>query len=219
MPHAGTKNVSNAADADLKIVSLLVAKTLDDSTSSARTPRLRDYEIVRTRRHLGSTYLEVAVVLGNGLNATVRAPWGEKHRSAADLATTAVEICDIVGHLACVADNLALMRTEVLAAARREIAKARRQGLRYKLSAVETETCETDDWRMLGMEVKLEALDEDLHPQTRSFVAEWDRDVVQAFADFRERQAIHGRDAAGLARTPTAAAAEMAQVASLKDAA
>jgi hypothetical protein len=219
MRHASSNTFENPLSDDIKIMSLLVSKDLKEAGSSVKAPSLHDYRIIPGERYMNMPDLTVSVVLSNGLHASVVATWGkDEDRSAVSLAEISEKISEAIRDLECEAEELAEMRTEVLASAKREVAKGRRQGLRYRLISVGPETRDVYHNGFLGIEVRYEALDEALRTSLRCMVVQRGEEVVDAFKLIRDDQSRRAQSLAAYAAGGGIGGIEAVVMAALEDA-
>jgi hypothetical protein len=136
-----------------------------------------------------STDIRVPVRLGRGISIGVKQHWWvEAKRDLADLAETATEFAANIATAHEMRDEIVEMTREVRAAVSREIAKATRRGLPYRLLSADPAAAYDDLRSGAIVEVVFERLSEHLRPGKATFSAGCAEDVAQAFAHDREPQ-------------------------------
>ena len=177
------------ANSDVQLVAAMVAKILRDD-HQLEAPAVEDYGVVVDNVRInGSSDIRVGIKLDRGLAIDVQQHWwGDNDRDIAALVDAATEIAEEIAALRDMREDIIAMTTEVRSAATREIAKARRRGLPYRL--VSTTPCAIYAKPSEGVTVNVvvELLSESLKPGRAMFDADCAADVDEVFGDDREVQ-------------------------------
>lgn len=175
---------------DVQLLAMMVAKLLHDQGHSDDAPSYGEYEVLTERIRLNnSTDIRVPVRLGRGLSLSVKQHWWVKpEHDLAEIAEAATEIADNIVAVHELRADIIVMTKEVRSAVTREIAKAMRRGLKYRLISALPYIIERDVNDGFAVDVIFERLSEALRPELASFGAECADEVVEAFECNREEQ-------------------------------
>ena len=177
-------------NSDVQLVAAMVAKILRDDHQLEEAPAPEDYNVVVDNVRInGSNDIRVAIKLDRGLAIDLKQHWwGDHDRDIATLVDAATAIAEEIAALRDMRQDIIAMTTEVRSAATREIAKARRRGLPYRLVSTTPCAIYVKPSEGVTVTVVVELLSESLKPERAMFDADGAADVVQVFADDREVQ-------------------------------
>jgi hypothetical protein len=175
---------------DVHLVTMMVAKVLKDEHQIDEAPSFADYEVMEADvRPNRSTDIRVAIPLGRGISIDVKQHWwGDGNRDLSELAETAIGIAENFASVHEMKEDILAMTKEVRTAASREIAKANRRGLEYRLVSVVPGADNSNVSEGVVVDVTFERLSENLRPKLASFAADCAADVAGAFKADREAQ-------------------------------
>ena len=177
-------------DGDLHLVALLTAKILKDEYSIDDAPALSDFVIVPDgARYPDRPELRLNVDLGRKVSFRIDHMWsGDGDRDVADLVETAEHLAEHAARAIGDASEIRGMLSEVRHAVKREMAKASKRGLPYRLVSVELlpMAVHFSDGAVVGVEV--EVLGRSLQLHRFAFEALSAEDVTAEFEGLREEQ-------------------------------
>lgn len=208
-------------DDDLELLALLVDRELRQEYDFDASPSLRDYSLVsHNRASVPSADLHVRVGLGTGLRASIYVSgWPQEDREVDELVQLAGEISASIAALVDDASNVRAMLKEVTTATKREIVKARRQGLTYRLSSVELTPVEAGSGEERCVRVEHTALGRSLQDgEAFAFQATCSEDVTAAFAGIHDVQIERAARREQLASIGAAGTIDAVTVSALVDA-
>lgn len=170
---------------DIEIVATLVAKILRDR-GEVDGPGLDDYVLGPVHGN-GSTALEVRLKLTKALTADLIGNWWPGQDLEA-LVSLAGEIADAVAEARSDIEGLQELVAEVARDARRQVANARRRGLRYRLVSVTPSDVDLDTPRAPCATMRIEMLNRALAPETVVFDIECMEDIDETFCAYEAEQ-------------------------------
>lgn len=177
---------------DLQLLAALVAKRLRQDHDIDAGPATCDYRLTESKTFTqAGREVQVDVHLGRGLKAVVYDVWwGADDTAKLDsLLRNSSDIADKVAETLRDADALRDMVAEVGAAAKREVAKARRRGLPYELTTITLNPLEAGQHNQAVVRVEHLACGKSLQLEPFAFHAKCAEDVTRAFAGVAEEQA------------------------------
>jgi hypothetical protein len=178
------------ASSDVQVLAAMVAKVLRDEHSIDEAPSREDYRVAQgDPRSNGSTDILVGIKLARNLAIDVRQVWWtESDRTVEALVAAAGEIAEDIALVHDRRQDIIHMAAEVRAVVTREIAKAKRRGLPYSLVSASPKAVYDRVGEGIIIDVVFQGLSESLRPESASFGAECEADVVAAFDGRREVQ-------------------------------
>lgn len=177
---------------DLQLLAALVAKRLRQDYGVDAVPAACDYRLADSKTFFqAGKEVQVDVHLGRGLKVVVYDVWWHTDKPAEldSLLRNSSDIADKVAETMQDADAIRAMVSEVSAAAKREIAKARRRGLPYLLTSITLPPLEAGRHDQTVVRVEHLAYGRSLQLEPFEFCAESAEDVMHAFAGIAEEQA------------------------------
>ncbi|MET3761881.1 hypothetical protein [Sphingomonas sp. UYEF23] len=182
---------NEVANTELSLLALMVARQLKTEHGIDEAPHVADYEIqMASVRPNGSTDVRVEIPLARGIAIDVKQHWWVNDgKDLTELVEAATEIAAKVASVNDVREEIVDMTRSVRAAASREIARARRRGLRYRLVSCKPETVYSTVDEGVSVRVVCEHLSEYLRPEQVEFMAGCVDDVIREFEANREEQA------------------------------
>jgi len=178
------------AISDIQVVAAMVAKVLRHEHDIDEGPAPEDYRVAQQDvRFNGSTDILVGIKIDRTLSIDIRHHWWGEHDHRLDtLVAAAGEIAEDIALVHDRRQDIIDMATEVRAAVTREIAKAKRRGLPYRLVSVTPNPVYDRVEEGIIIDVVFQRLSESLRPESASFGAECAADVATAFEGCREVQ-------------------------------
>ena len=186
------KNGSDPQTDDLRLLALLVANRLRQEHLIEDVPATGAYRIADSKFYLqAGKEVRVDVDLGEGLTITIYHVWWGDTPDLEQLMDSAEQIADKIAESLQDCEETRAMIAEVASVARREIAKARRRGLPYKLMSVTLPPLAAgcDDQSVARVEHL--ALGRSLQLERFAVHAECGNDVALAFESIADEQAQH----------------------------
>jgi hypothetical protein len=194
------KNQQNVGE-DLQLVILMIAKLLKSDHGIDGPLTRNDFSLIDSRRYPhGGQELRVRVKIDRGVSVDVDHFWrGEGASDLRTLTATATEVARAIGDIHSRRVSITEMLEEVRAAARKEVSKARRRGLPYRL--ISATLVQLDDDGKIFVQLWIQNLGVNLRHHQSSVRATRQEDVRQALAEWEEVQISRARvrDAMGAA--------------------
>ena len=185
-------NIKVNANTDVHLVTMMVAKVLKDEHQVDEAPSFADYEVMEADvRPNRSTDIRVAIPLGRGISIDVKQHWwGDGDRHLTNLAEAAIALAENLSSVHQMKEHIVAVTKEVRTAVSREVAKAKRRGLKYRLvSAIPS--ADNHDFRGdVLVDVIFELLSDKLLPAPAFFSAKCAADVAENFNGCREEQEL-----------------------------
>lgn len=177
------------ANDDLLIVRLMTGKLLRQEHGFEDAPQAADYRLIEERGFSKGRELAVDVRLAPRLTVDVGHTWRQGgDMGLSTLADTAEWLADSIARLHVGREEVAAMLSEVRAAVRREVVKARRCGLQYRVVAMRARGPHQLGDGTTAVEVAIERLGESLRPQVTLFEGIEAREVIERFGIWDEDQ-------------------------------
>lgn len=172
---------ARAIPEDLQLLALLVAKRLRSEHAGASAPGVGDYRIADSKAFVqAGSEVQVDIDLGRGVKVQFYDAWWDSDLDW--LLRMSSGIAEKIDRTVRHADGIRAMVAEVTAAARREIAKARRRGLSFSLTSVTLPPLEAGQHDEAIVRVEHLAYGKSLQLEPSAFHAACAEDVVSAFA-------------------------------------
>ncbi len=174
---------------DLQLLALLVGKRLRQEHCIHDVSGVGGYRIAPSRAYVqAGEEVQVDVSLGRGLEVTVYDVWWEDEPDLDSLCRNAEDLSGTIASVLRDAKAIAEMVGEVTAAARKEIAKARRRGLPYRLTSVTLPQMAAGGDDHVVVRVEHLALGRSLQLEPFELHAESADEVAAAFAGIADEQ-------------------------------
>jgi hypothetical protein len=217
--HMKKKIVSDTKIDDLHLLALLIAKRLHEEHAIDEAPARGDYRLCDSKVFAqAGKEVQVDVDLGRGLKVTIFDVWWDDNPELSSLLRNAEDISERIADTLRDADATRAMVADVTAAARREIAKARRRGMPYTLTSVTLPRLQAGSHDLAVARVEHQALGRSLRLEPFAFHAESAEDVVRAFAGIADEQRRWMDRRAGLDRIGATGTIDSVVVAALVEA-
>lgn len=188
----------NPAD-DLQLVALMTSKLLKADHGIDTPPVPADYRLFDKKQHANqSQELRVGIRIDRAVTVDVdHIWWGEEATDLTTLTDIAFQMADTISRMHAQRITIIEMLADVKAAARREVAKGRRQGIPYRLVSV-TPVPSASDHGEVCTEVLVETLGENLRFQLSRIEALNGGDVTEVFEAWKDEQSSRARLAGAL---------------------
>lgn len=182
----------NSAD-DLQLVALMISKLLKADHGIDTPPVPADYRLVDKKQHASqSQELRVGIRIDRAVTVDVdHIWWGEEATDLTTLTDVATQMADTISRIHGQRNTIIEMLADVKAAARKEVAKGRRQGIPYRLLSV-TPVPSADDGDVC-MLVMVETLGENLRPQHSQIDSLDGAGVTEVFDAWKDEQSSRAR--------------------------
>ncbi len=183
---------------DLQLVALMISKLLKADHGIDTPPAPADYRLVNKKQHANqSQELKVGIRIDRAVTVDVdHIWWGEEGADLTTLIDVATQMADAISRIHGQRNTIIEMLVDVKAAARKEVAKGRRQGIPYRLLSV-TPVPSADDGDVC-MVVMVETLGENLRPQHSQIDSLDGGDVTEVFDAWKDEQSSRARLARAL---------------------
>ena len=179
---------------DLKLLSLLIERELDEEGSGAQIIRGSSFSLEPDPHRDDRFDYELRFELLKGVRATIADTWwSDAERRDEDICEQAKSIARSVEALWREREEVKSMLDRVTSQARREIAKARRRDIPYRLISATVSPIDAGNADFPDVEITLERLGASLIPETVTLLFSEFDDVGWAFADMLESQKTRRR--------------------------
>lgn len=175
---------------DVQLLAMMVAKVLRTEHHIDTVPTPGDYKVLEAdTRFNGSTDIQVAIALERGLTFSVKQHWwGDDDRDIQAILDAATEMAENIASVHELRREIIDMTFDVRAAATREIVKAKRRGLPYRLISTMPYSIRDSVRDGIAVTVMFQSLSEAVRLEHARFDADCAADVVKAFEGCHEEQ-------------------------------
>lgn len=205
---------------DLQLLSQLVSRLLRNSIYGAKAPSAKNYVVTPEADHpMGRGWLRVAAEIRQGMKVQLEHVWWPVEDEDLDtLVEKADSIAEALERLSQEADMLEDMLEEVRSVAKREVSKARRRGLPYRLISVDLPVIDATSADGLFAVVEIEALQPSLRLGMMKFQVETGEELVACLADARTKQEARAERLTEFQKAGATGAIDIVVLNALKDA-
>lgn len=175
---------------DVQVLEVMVTLLLRKEYSIDEAPTPSDYTVeLFPERFNQSSDVHVNVKVGRGVTFDITQHWpSDDHRDMAAVTAAATEIADNIATIHEQREEIMDMCREVRSATRRQIAKAKRQGLDYRFVAAYPVSLWDSVRDGFAVHVVYERLSEYLRMEPVAFDASYAAEVVESFDEVQEQQ-------------------------------